>query len=693
MSPLLYGACAAAYGLLAALILVQSRRSRTGWRLSACCAVTAVWAATWAAAGATLGAGTSDPRVAPAAAELRGLAGGLDLLRAACWYGFILHLYRRSVPGGGQAGRAFRTMGLVALLVTAVAFLPGTGAAGQSVSLWSFGIAARLGIALCQLLLIENLYLNTPADARWHVALPCVSLGVLAGFDVVLCADAVLFRQVSVLWFDARAVATALVAPLLAVASARDRRWDIAIHVSRGAVFHTATLVLSGVFVLGLAATGEVLRQFGADWGGVAEISLVFAGVTLVGLLLTSGSARSRVRALVVDPFFTHRYDYRREWLRCITTLSDASAGTALHTRAIRAVVDVVDSPGGTLFLRDPGESAFQWAGSWNMPAAPAPVPGDHPLIALFRGGECAVEAGKVGPAAEVGAGRFWLAVPLAHRGRVCGFILAAPPRAGFRLDREVFDLLRIVGREVATYVAEQRATQVMVQTRQLHDYAKRFAFVAHDIKNVSSQLSLLLANAEEHLSNPEFQQDMLGTVRASVQKIGHLLKRLEAPDADTAPAALAPLPRLEAIVATYRRLRPVELSLEHDGSTATVAMSAEAFDTVVTHLLNNAVEASAAEASSRAPVRLRVRHEARRVVVSITDGGPGMTAEFIRDQLFRPFRTSKREGMGIGAFQARELLREAGGDLLVDSRPGAGTTVHLVFARADAPAGALTPA
>ena len=69
------------------------------------------------------------------------------------------------------------------------------------------------------------------------------------------------------------------------------------------------------------------------------------------------------------------------------------------------------------------------------------------------------------------------------------------------------------------------------------------------------------------------------------------------------------------------------------------------------------------------------------------------MTAEFIRDQLFRPFGTSKREGTGIGAFQARELLREAGGDLHVDSRPGAGTTVHLVFARADAPAATPAPA
>ena len=547
-----------------------------------------------------------------------------------------------------------------------------------------------MGLAICQLLLIENLYLNTPAHARWHVALPCVALGALAGFDILLCADAVLFRQASFALFDARAVATALVAPLLALAASRDGRWNVEIHVSRTAVFHSATLVLSGIFILGLAAVGEMFRQFGGDWGRVAKTSLVFAGVIALGVVLTSGSARSRIRALFVEHFFASRYDYRREWLRCIQTQSgvDGSSTTARHARVIRAVADVVDCPAGLLFLRDAGESAFQWTGAWNMPAVSAPAAAAHTLVQQFRGGDWIVEVNadlQAMPPLD-GVGRVWLAVPLAHQGRLTGFILLAPPRAPFRLDQEVFELLRIVGREVAGFLAEQRATQVMMQTRQLHDYGKRFAFVAHDIKNVSSQLSMLLSNAEHHIQNPEFQRDMLGTVRSSVDKISYLIKRLETPAADIAPAALAPLPRLEAIVAAFRRLRPASFNLEHDGSTATVAMSPEAFDTVVTHLLNNA-----AEAGGDAPVRLRIRHEARRVVIDITDGGPGMSAEFIRDQLFRPFATSKREGTGIGAFQARELMREAGGDLLVTSQPGAGTTVHLLLARADAPA--LQPA
>ena len=84
-------------------------------------------------------------------------------------------------------------------------------------------------------------------------------------------------------------------------------------------------------------------------------------------VILTSGTARSRLRGLLVDNFFSHRYDYRREWMRCIATLTASDAHVGLHKRAIRAVAEVVDSPAGALFVRAPEEVAFQWAGSWNL--------------------------------------------------------------------------------------------------------------------------------------------------------------------------------------------------------------------------------------------------------------------------------------------------------------------------------------
>jgi putative PEP-CTERM system histidine kinase len=686
MTAVLHAGCAALYAALTGLILVQSKVSRTGLALAGASLMTAIWALSVAI---------------DLAVPFTGVEGALDLLRSAAWYGFILQMYRQAVPGRGVVGQAFAVTGTVVALVIVVSLVIGMG--NGAVSLWSTGTGVRIGLAVCNILLIENLYLNAPDEAKWHINLPCVALGALSVYDIVLSADAVLFRQVSGPLFEGRAVATAIVAPLLAVAAARNRAWSIKIHVSRSAVFHSATLIGSGIFLLGLALAGEAFRYFGPGWGGVAEISMMFGGLVVVAVVLSSGSARGRIRRVVVDNFFTHRFDYRREWMRCIAILSAPAdpanplAYVPLHTRVIRAVSEIVDAPGGVLFLQERlGEGGYQWAGSWNMPAVSQIVPADGGLVAALRGGYWIVvlpEGPDDGPRATLPPeiARAWLVVPLRHGEAMIGFIVISNPRAGFKLDREVYDLLRIIGLQVATTVAEQRATEVLLQAREMHDYGKRFAFVAHDIKNVSSQLSLLLSNAEVHLANPEFQRDMLATVRASVAKISALLKRLQGPVTPATRTVIRPVERLDALVTSVARLRRQKVLLELEDRSAAVAMPAVAFDAAVTHLLTNAIEATeeAARSGTRAAlppdaIRVHARHEGRRLLIDIVDHGPGMSAEFIREQLFRPFETSKIGGSGIGAFQARELLRDIGGDLLVTSAPGRGTTMRLLLPLVD---------
>lgn len=641
--------------------------------LTACCVVTAGWAVTALAQQGTM----------------IGIVSGADLLRALSVFSFVFYLYHDARLGRPSHELGFALAGVVAACLGAAAFVVDAGfdMPGAMVSLI---LMARLLVAVTELLLIENLYFNLPDHARWHVALPSVLLGGLACFDLLLCADLVLFRHPNPVLEDARTLAMIGIAPLLVVAGARGQRWTGRIKLSRSAVFHSATLVLSGSVLLALGLAGEVFRQFGADWGWFAEVSLAFAAMMAVALLMTSGSARSRFQRLVVDHFFADRFDYRRQWQACIRTLSgdDGELHSPLATRVIRTVVSVVDSPAGVLLLRDGGTGPFNWAGSWNMPATEA-VPAGHPIVAAVQNGDVLDGAWIVrldGPDRHLlvaapldGLGPLWLAVPLVHRGALIGLVLSAGPRAPFELVQEVFDLLRIVAQEVATYIAEQRATQTLLQARHLHDYGKRFAFVAHDIKNVSSQLAMLLSNAEEHIGNPEFQQDMLVTVGASVRKITLLLQRLEQPETDSVPTALPPIPRLEALMATYQRVRKARLLLEHDGSTGNIALGVDAFETVITHLLNNAVQAAAGSV-----VVVRVRHEARQVVIDIVDQGPGMTAAFVRDELFRPFSTTKAGGSGIGAYQSRELLQAAGGELVVMSQPGRGTTMRLLLPRTD---------
>jgi putative PEP-CTERM system histidine kinase len=659
---ILYSAAASLYGLLVLLILVRQPRSATGLWLTIACLITAVWCGAIA---------FSDGHLTGS------VAAWLELIRSAAWYGFILHLYRRTVMAR-QLMQAFTTMGMLALLIVGGLPLLNLLSSQQASSLWLIGVTVRLGFAVCNILLLENLYFTTPPESRWNINVLCVGLGVIFLYDLILYSDALLFRQISLPLLEGRAPVMMLAVPLIALSAARNRGWKIDIHVSRDVVFHSLTLIISGIFLLGLAATGEIFRRGGAQWGHVAELSLIFGGLMAVAVMVTSGTARARLRNVLVDNFFSHRYDYRREWMRCIDILTTPEAHVGLHKRAIRAVAEVVDSPAGALFVRAPEDVAFQWAGSWNMPAVTLPIPPGHPLLPAFRSGDWTVVLDETPGSAQwfTELPRAWLAVPLNHFDAVIGFVVVARPRAQFKLDREVFELLRVVGREVASRVAEQRAAQVLSQTRQLREYSQRFAFVIHDIKNVSGQLSMLLANAEVHADNPEFQRDMLGTVRASVNKISRLLTRLQAERQERSHALVAPLERLRDVVDAARVSRGVPVDLWDDGAEAGVAIDPDSFDAVTTHLLNNAIEASPPETA----VKVEIRHGGMNVSIDIIDQGPGMAAEFVRDVLFQPFATTKGGGHGIGAYQARQLLRDAGGDLLVLSRPGEGTTMRLLL-------------
>ena len=569
----LHAICAVLYAGLAALVMLRGRGPGRALFAAASLA-TAAWAAMVAA--------MSFLPVAP-------LAFVLDLLRPALWLVFILHLYRRAALGGRHPTQVYLLLGFIVALAVGAILLTGTSAGG-AYSLRNVWVMVLMGLAISTILVIENLYLSTREEVRWHVNLPCIALGALATYDAILAGDTLLFRGLSPLLFNGRPIAIGVVMPLLALAVSRNRRnWEADLRITRAAAVHTASLVMAGLFLLGLVGAGQAFRYFGGDWSGVAEIAIMFGGLVGVTVLATSRSARSRLRFLLIDHFFANRYDYRREWMRCITTLSATEGYIALHARVIRALADIVDSPGGLLFVRE-GEAGFEWAGSWSMPAATVSIPADDPIVTGLRGGEWIVEMADLPP--REGLPSAWIATPLNHGGALIGFILLAPPRAPFGLDREVFDLLRVVGRQVATVVAEQRAAEVLMQTRQLHEYSKRFAFVAHDIKNVSTQLTLVLSNAEVHMENPEFQHDMLATIRAAVAKIGALIKRLEAPDSPVAQAVVQPAGRIAAIIANTGRATGMEIRFDNAGPDTGVAMAAASLDAVVTHLLNNAIEA-----------------------------------------------------------------------------------------------------
>ena len=103
---------------------------------------------------------------------------------------------------------------------------------------------------------------------------------------------------------------------------------------------------------------------------------------------------------------------------------------------------------------------------------------------------------------------------------------------------------------------------------------------------------------------------------------------------------------------------------------TGMVNANREALEQSLVHLVQNAIDASPPDG----PVFVLHTIDGLQSRIEVVDSGCGMAPEFIRTRLFRPFVSSKPGGFGIGAFEARELVRAMGGRLDVESREGLGS-------------------
>lgn len=661
---ILHWACAALYIFVGVLALVRGPRSSPAWWLGVACGATSLWSASLALQWPTVSIGPSL---------------WLELARSCVWYGLVLSLFRRSAPMTTPHGGTLMVVGLTLAVSTMCMLLMDLLSIGHQLPLTALQISLLLTAPICNLVLLENFYFNTPAEDRWSIQLLCIALAMQFTFDIILHADSVMFRRYSFVLYEGRIVVVIIAAPLIALATARNRGWGISLHISRVIAFRGASLIIAGSVLLALGSVGEVIRKSTADWGHVIESAIVIGGMTSVVLLLTSGAFRARVRHMVSEHFFSYRYDYRREWVRCVDTLTAPDAHANLHLRAIRAAAAVVDSPAGILFVRAPEDVAFRWAASWNYPTGTEAIPPNDQLVGALENCSQTIVLGENG----VVPGRWieilprtWIAVPLRSFGRIVGFVLLARSRSHFKLDNETFELLRVVGSEIGSRIAEHRAAQLVIRTNQLREYSQRFAFVAHDIKSVSGQLKMLLANAEFHAGDQAFQRSIITTIEESVSKISGLLSRLQTLSSRRDHTISSPVDIVLSLIGHFQVKHRARVVFRSYYAPISVAVSLDIIDAIFRHLITNALEVSGSDEY----VFVSVHADDIHLAINVADQGSGMTAEFVRDDLFTPFVSTKYSGLGIGAYQAQELARVVGGDVLIRSQVAAGTVVRVLL-------------
>jgi putative PEP-CTERM system histidine kinase len=270
-----------------------------------------------------------------------------------------------------------------------------------------------------------------------------------------------------------------------------------------------------------------------------------------------------------------------------------------------------------------------------------------------------------------------WIIVPLFSGAQLIGFVVLTTPRTPIDLNWEVRDLLKTAARQAASFLSQMQASEDLLEAKKFESFNRMSAFVVHDLKNLVAQLSLMVTNARRHRDNPQFQQDMLATVEHAVTRMNGLLWQLRS---GATPVTNPRIVDLEPIALRIKEAKSVEgRAIVLDIDREVYAMGHEdRLERVIGHLVQNALDATNGAGS----VALRVYREGAFTVTEVRDNGVGMSAEFVRDELFKPFRTTKSGGMGIGVYESFQYVAELGGRLSVDSKPGVGTCVKVLLPR-----------
>lgn len=549
-------------------------------------------------------------------------------------------------------------------------------------------LLSRMAAAIGCVFMVDNFYRNTAARNRWGIQLLCLGLGSIFLYDFFFYADAVLSAQFSRTFFEARGAINALIVPLIALSAARNPSWRLDVSVSRGVVIHTASLVGSGIYLVVMGAAGYYLGDLGGRWSTIIQYSFWFGALLLLAVIMFSGQFRARMRVIINKHFFSYRYDYRAEWLRFLNTVSSSDMALGLQGRVIQALADIVDSPGGALWLKE-DTGYFTRAASWNTQnKANGTLASDDPFLRFIGAKAWIVDLEEFKTVPELYEGcdvpewflserSIWLIVPLLHyRDELIGFVVLEEPRVPRSLNWEDRDILKTVARQIASYVAEQGSEKELAEARQFEEFNKKFAFIMHDIKNLASQLSLMVKNADRHAGNPDFQRDMILTVRESVEKMQGLLtrlNRLRETEVTSTHVKMELTGFVKGLVDKHPD-RKLGLTIVDHTSSLIVKADPAQLETVVSHLCQNAREAAGPEGQ----VHITVGVEYGWAVTSVSDNGPGMSEEFVREELFKPFRTTKEDGYGIGAFESRQIVRTFGGRLDVETVLGEGTVMKI---------------
>ena len=540
---------------------------------------------------------------------------------------------------------------------------------------------------LTSLVILEQLYRGATPQAKKSILPLIIALGSITVFDFVLYAQATMVGGIDFDFWYSRGYISALAVPLLLISTRRVKEGSVRIFISRRVVFYSSMLMIAGLYLLLMAIAGYLINYFGGEWGQFVSFGFLMLGSIVLAMLLVTESFRRQVKVFISKNFFANKYEYREEWLELIEKIETANADN-YYQMSTDIMMSKVDASGGAI-IKFCSNKRYSVQFSNNMSLGDSFL-NDLILVENFiqnQGWIIDINEYSEDPLSYPGLflhSKAWQAaninilVPIFIGKVFYGFFLLANDGEYKKLNWEDRDLLFAVAKQLGNFISLYEANDKLAESKQFDAFNRMSAFLVHDLKNVQAQLALITSNATQHRDNPEFIEDVFETVESATQRLAKMLNQLRNKQAAPSTSKNVDLGDIIKKVIEQRNIMQPQITFIMLNS-CKITLDEEQFFSVMNHLLQNAQEATSADGW----VKVNVDVHQHKIQVTVSDNGCGMSEEFIKTRLFKPFDTTKgNAGMGIGVFEAKQFFESVGGSLQVESIVGQGTKMIISLSR-----------
>lgn len=545
-----------------------------------------------------------------------------------------------------------------------------------------FYVALMIALVVA-LFYLEQTIRSLPRAERWRVKFEIIGVGVILTMLVIYYSQALLYRSLDMNLMPVRSLS--LIAGITLMIFSRLRRGVVVerIRVSREVVYRSVVILAVSFYLIVLGLFGTGMRYLDVVGNRVVFVALaLFIGLGLV-IVLLSEQIQRRMRVVLHKNFYQNKYDYRKKWLQFTAKLGGAKSRADLEKGVLDFFAETFSVQGAALFLLDHDADEYRCSTCLESDALGLSMPGYDPLIETMRDSDWVVELDKAdvdlsdGDWSRLLSRKDVFLVPLRFDHSLEGFIaLGQRVYEKEPLTYEDFDLMKILANQTIGVLLSHKLYADLAVANEMAAIGRVSTFVIHDLKNLVSGLAMVVENSREYIDDPEFRTDMFETLENTVANMKGLISRLQ--NVRQAPALDMSCNDLLTVAQTAIALCG-NGAVTMEGQTVPVVCDSAELQKVLLNLLHNAREASAEGMSIEVSVGCTDM-----AFVQISDHGRGMSADFVRHRLFKPFETTKKQGVGIGLYQCHQVIKAHGGRIDVRSYIGNGSifTVWLPLAK-----------